>query len=139
EPIAVSGLNPHAGEDGLFGDEETATIGPAIQSAVTEGIPAVGPIPADALWPAAVKGTYHYVVVMYHDQGHAPFKAVFRDSGVNVTVGLPILGTSVDHGPAFDIAGKGVARETSLYEAIELAVALLPIWPAATQRLSRTT
>jgi 4-hydroxy-L-threonine phosphate dehydrogenase PdxA len=80
------------------------------------------------LWPAAVKGTYRYLVALYHDQGHAPFKAVFGDAGVNITVGLPVVRTSVDHGTAFDIAGTGVAREESLVHAIKLAVELAPGW-----------
>jgi 4-hydroxythreonine-4-phosphate dehydrogenase len=128
EPIAVAGLNPHAGEGGVFGNEEISEIAPAIEQAVARGIPAVGPVPADALWPAAVKGTYRYLVALYHDQGHAPFKAVFGDAGVNITVGLPVVRTSVDHGTAFDIAGTGVAREESLVHAIKLAVELAPGW-----------
>jgi 4-phospho-D-threonate 3-dehydrogenase / 4-phospho-D-erythronate 3-dehydrogenase len=128
EPIAVAGLNPHAGERGVLGSEEISEIAPAIEEAVARDIPAVGPIPADALWPAALKGTYRYLVVMYHDQGHAPFKAVFGDAGVNITVGLPVVRTSVDHGTAFDIAGTGVARDDSLLHAIELAVELEPAW-----------
>jgi 4-hydroxythreonine-4-phosphate dehydrogenase len=137
EPIAVSGLNPHAGELGVFGSEEMSEIVPAIEAAVAQGIPAIGPVPADALWPAAVAGKYHYVVVMYHDQGHAPFKAVYGDSGVNVTVGLPAVRTSVDHGTAFDIAGKGIARDDSLLHAIELAVELVPIWGDVWRSTSR--
>jgi 4-phospho-D-threonate 3-dehydrogenase / 4-phospho-D-erythronate 3-dehydrogenase len=128
EPIAVAGLNPHAGEGGVFGHEEISEIAPAIEDAVARGIPAVGPVPADALWHAAVNGTYRYLVALYHDQGHAPFKAVFGEAGVNITVGLPVVRTSVDHGTAFDIAGTGVAREDSLVHAITLAVELAPGW-----------
>ncbi len=127
-PIAVSGLNPHAGESGAFGSEEIREIEPAIKEAIKRGIPAIGPLPADALWPAAVNGDYRYLVAMYHDQGHAPFKAVFGDDGVNITVGLPVIRTSVDHGTAFDIAGRGVARERSLLHAIDAAIELMPVW-----------
>jgi 4-hydroxythreonine-4-phosphate dehydrogenase len=126
--IAVAGLNPHAGENRLFGSEDVDVIAPAIAAARTGGINAVGPIPADALMPAAVRGKYHFVVACYHDQGHAPFKAVYGDDGVNITVGLPIVRVSVDHGTAFDIAGTGVAREASLVLAIQRAAALAPGW-----------
>ena len=139
EPIAVAGLNPHAGEQGVFGSEELSEITPAIEEAVRRGIPAVGPVPADALWPAAVKGSYRYLVFMYHDQGHAPFKALFGDAGVNITVGLPVLRTSVDHGTAFDIAGMGIAREDSLLHAIELAVELVPAWAAVWRSIGRSS
>ncbi len=138
-PIAVFGLNPHAGERGAFGDEEIREIEPAIKEAITKGIPAVGPLPADALWPAAVNGAYRYLVAMYHDQGHAAFKAVFGDAGVNITVGLPVVRTSVDHGTAFDIAGRGVARERSLLHAIELAIELMPVWAGTYRSLSGRT
>ncbi|HEY8498835.1 MAG TPA: 4-hydroxythreonine-4-phosphate dehydrogenase PdxA [Limnochordales bacterium] len=128
EPVAVAGLNPHAGEGGLFGTEERDIIGPAVEAARLEGIPAVGPRPADVIFPKAARGEYRYVVAMYHDQGHAVFKSLFFDEGVNVTVGLPVIRTSVDHGTAFDIAGKGVAREASLVAAIDLAARLGPKW-----------
>jgi 4-hydroxythreonine-4-phosphate dehydrogenase len=126
--IGVAGLNPHAGEHRLFGDEDADIIEPAVRAARAEGIDVVGPIPADALIPAAVRGKYQFIVVCYHDQGHAPFKAVYGDDGVNITVGLPIVRVSVDHGTAFDIAGKGVAREASLVLAMQRAAALAPGW-----------
>jgi 4-hydroxythreonine-4-phosphate dehydrogenase len=128
EAIAVAGVNPHAGENGLFGDEEARQVEPAIAAARRQGIPVVGPLPADALWPAAVAGRHRLLVTMYHDQGHAPFKAVYGDRGVNITVGLPVLRTSVDHGTAFDIAGRGIAREASLVQALSLARDLAPGW-----------
>jgi 4-phospho-D-threonate 3-dehydrogenase / 4-phospho-D-erythronate 3-dehydrogenase len=136
EPIAVSGLNPHAGEGGVFGNEEALEIAPAIADAVARGIPAIGPLPADALWPAAVNGKYRFIVVMYHDQGHAPFKSMYGDSGVNITVGLPVVRTSVDHGTAFDIAGTGIAREESLLHAIDLAIELAPSWARVWRSIS---
>jgi 4-hydroxythreonine-4-phosphate dehydrogenase len=126
--IAVTGLNPHAGENGLFGSEDADVIAPCIAVARAEGIDAVGPLPADALIPAAVRGKFHFVVACYHDQGHAPFKSVYGDAGVNITVGLPVVRVSVDHGTAFDIAGKGIAREASLVLATERAAALAPNW-----------
>ena len=128
ETIAVAGLNPHAGEGGLFGREEIETIAPAVRAAQAEGIPAVGPLPADVLFPRAAKGIYSFVIAMYHDQGHAVFKTLYFDEGVNVTVGLPVIRTSVDHGTAFDIAGQGIASEASLVEAIRLAAQLGPVW-----------
>ncbi|WP_374713656.1 4-hydroxythreonine-4-phosphate dehydrogenase PdxA [Symbiobacterium terraclitae] len=128
ETIAVSGLNPHAGEGGLFGTEEAAAILPAVATARQRGIPVEGPVPGDALFPRALKGAYNFVIAMYHDQGHIPFKTAFFDQGVNITVGLPVIRTSVDHGTAFDIAGKGVASEESLLEAIALAARLAPHW-----------
>jgi 4-hydroxythreonine-4-phosphate dehydrogenase len=128
ERIGVAGLNPHAGESRLFGDEDADIIQPAVAAAQAEGINAVGPIPADALMPAAVRGDFKLVVACYHDQGHAPFKSVYGDAGVNITVGLPVVRVSVDHGTAFDIAGKGIAREASLVLAAERAAALVPGW-----------
>lgn len=128
ETIAVAGLNPHAGEGGLFGREEIETITPAVLTAQALGIPAVGPLPADVLFPRAAQGRYAFVIALYHDQGHAVFKTLYFDEGVNVTVGLPIIRTSVDHGTAFDIAGQGIANEASLVEAIRLAAQLGPKW-----------
>jgi len=130
--VAVCGLNPHAGEGGLFGDEEQVAIQPAIGDARAEGIDATGPYPADTLMSRAAGGEFDCVVAMYHDQGHAPVKALgFRYddlrkvwtgmSGVNVTVGLPILRVSVDHGTAFDRAGQGTANPESMIEAILVA------------------
>lgn len=130
ERIGVAGLNPHAGENRIFGDEDADVLEPAVARAQARGINAVGPLPADALIPAAVKGRWEMVVVCYHDQGHAPFKAVYGDDGVNITVGLPVVRVSVDHGTAFDIAGQGVAREASLVLACRRAAALAPGWGA---------
>jgi 4-hydroxythreonine-4-phosphate dehydrogenase len=127
-PIALAGLNPHAGEHRLFGDEDADVLEPAVRAARAEGINVVGPLPADAVIPAAVRGKYRYVVVCYHDQGHVAFKAVYGDDGVNITVGLPVVRVSVDHGTAFDIAGTGVARESSLVLAVQRAAALAPDW-----------
>lgn len=128
EPIGLAGLNPHAGEGGLFGREELEVLEPAVARARARGLNVVGPLPADALIPAAVRGKWRIVVVCYHDQGHAPFKAVFGDNGVNITVGLPVVRVSVDHGTAFDIAGKGVAREDSLVLSCRRAAQLAPGW-----------
>ncbi|MBV2366966.1 4-hydroxythreonine-4-phosphate dehydrogenase PdxA [Streptomonospora nanhaiensis] len=128
EAIGVAGLNPHAGENRLFGDEDADVLEPAVARARAAGINASGPLPADALIPAAVKGKWKLVVVCYHDQGHAPFKAVYGDDGVNITVGLPVVRVSVDHGTAFDIAGQGIARESSLVLAIRRAAELAPGW-----------
>jgi 4-hydroxythreonine-4-phosphate dehydrogenase len=119
--IAVAGLNPHAGEHGLFGREEIDEISPAIEAARAEGIDAVGPVPPDSLYLKAYRGGYDAIVAMYHDQGHIPQKLVAFEEAVNVTLGLPILRTSVDHGTAFDIAGKGIADATNMVRAIEYA------------------
>lgn len=125
--IAVCGINPHAGENGLFGyGEEEEKIVPGLEKAQAEGIDAVGPLPADTLFFRAVRGDFDIVVAMYHDQGHGPVKVLGLDAGVNITVGLPIIRTSVDHGTAFDIAGKGIADEKSLMEAMRQAVELAP-------------
>ena len=128
EPIGLAGLNPHAGEGGLFGREDAEVLAPAAARARARGLNVTGPLPADALIPAAVKGKWRLVVVCYHDQGHAPFKAVYGDNGVNITVGLPVVRVSVDHGTAFDIAGKGVAREESLVLSCRRAAQLAPGW-----------
>jgi 4-hydroxythreonine-4-phosphate dehydrogenase len=119
--IAVAGLNPHAGEGGLFGDEEIREIAPAVEDARREGIDASGPWPADTLFWRAAQGEFDFVVAMYHDQGHVPVKLAGFDEGVNVTLGLPFLRTSVDHGTAFDIAGRGRARWQSMAAAIRVA------------------
>lgn len=125
--IAVCGINPHAGENGLFGyGEEEEKVIPGVERAQAEGINAVGPLPADTLFFRAVRGDFDIVVAMYHDQGHGPVKVLGLDAGVNITVGLPIIRTSVDHGTAFDIAGKGIADEKSLMEAMRQAVELAP-------------
>jgi 4-hydroxythreonine-4-phosphate dehydrogenase len=123
--IAVCGINPHAGENGLFGHgEEASKIDPAIAEVVAEGIDAVGPLPADTLFFRARRGDFDCVVAMYHDQGHGPVKVLGLEAGVNVTIGLPVVRTSVDHGTAFDIAGTGVADERSMVEALRQAVTL---------------
>ncbi len=133
--IGVAGLNPHSSEGGLFGDEEEKEIIPAIETAQSLGINAEGPVPADTLFSKVKGGMYDIAVAMYHDQGHIPIKVtgfVFNNQsqkwesvkGVNITLGLPIIRTSVDHGTAFDQAGKGTANEESLIHAIEYAVKL---------------
>lgn len=119
--IAVAGVNPHAGENGLFGDEDAERIRPAVERAVEEGIEASGPWAADTIFSRAKNGEFDMVVVQYHDQGHVPIKLLGFESGVNVTVGLPFFRTSVDHGTAFDIAGTGKADHTSLEAALDLA------------------
>jgi len=134
--IAVCGLNPHAGEDGLFGDEEKTQILPAIEDARRAGLDVYGPLPADTLFSRARGGEFDIVVAMYHDQGHIPVKTVgftYDDatkrwtglSGVNVTVGLPFLRVSVDHGTAFDRAWKGIANPESMLEALDVAIRML--------------
>jgi 4-hydroxythreonine-4-phosphate dehydrogenase len=119
--VAVAGLNPHAGENGLFGTEDAEQIAPAVAAAVEEGIEATGPHPPDTVMMRARTGVYDIVVVQYHDQGHIPIKLMGFDTGVNVTVGLPFFRTSVDHGTAFDIAGTGKADPASLRAALDLA------------------
>ena len=122
--IAVVGLNPHAGEGGLFGDEEKMVIIPAIRKASCMIKNIHGPLPADAVFYEALKGKFDAVVAMYHDQALAPFKTLYFNTGVNLTLGLPFIRTSPDHGTAFDIAGKGIADATSMKEAILLACQL---------------
>ncbi|WP_253205636.1 4-hydroxythreonine-4-phosphate dehydrogenase PdxA [Clostridium estertheticum] len=125
--IAVCGVNPHAGENGLFGyGEEEREILPAVKRAELEGIIVNGPIPADTVFYRTLKGEFDIVVVMYHDQGHIPVKVLGFANGVNITVGLPKIRTSVDHGTAFDIAGKGIADEQSMIEAMRQAIELAP-------------
>jgi len=125
--IAVAGLNPHASDGGLFGTEERDKIAPAVEAANKEGMKAFGPIPPDTVFVRANKGEFDGVVAMYHDQGHIPVKLLAFESGVNVTIGLPIIRTSVDHGTAYDIAGKGVADEKSMVEAITLAAKMAAV------------
>ena len=120
--IAVAGLNPHASEGGIFGDEEAERIEPAIQAARARGLDVSDPQPPDTVFLRATKGAYDIVVAQYHDQGHIPMKLLAFDSGVNVSYGLPIIRTSVDHGTAFDIAGKGIAVESSMLAAIDVAL-----------------
>jgi 4-hydroxythreonine-4-phosphate dehydrogenase len=125
--IAVCGINPHAGEHGLFGrGEEEKKLQPAIDKLRAEGIEVEGPLPADTLFFRAGRGDFDLVVAMYHDQGHGPVKVLGLEAGVNVTVGLPFVRTSVDHGTAFDIAGTGKADERSMIEALRQAVVLAP-------------
>ncbi|MBX6342799.1 MAG: 4-hydroxythreonine-4-phosphate dehydrogenase PdxA [Thermomicrobiaceae bacterium] len=119
--VAVAGLNPHASEGGLFGDQEATAIIPAVRAARARGIDVSDPLPPDTVFLRAVNGEFDIVVAMYHDQGHIPMKLLAFDSGVNVSIGLPIIRTSVDHGTAFDIAGTGKAREASMLAAIEVA------------------
>ena len=118
--IAVAGLNPHSGEGGIFGREEIEEIEPAIAACKAEGINVSGPVAPDTVFLKALKGEYDMVVVHYHDQGHIPLKLLAFDSGVNITVGLDVVRTSVDHGTAFDIAGKMIASEESMLKAIEM-------------------
>ncbi|MBL7968335.1 MAG: 4-hydroxythreonine-4-phosphate dehydrogenase PdxA [Prolixibacteraceae bacterium] len=133
--IGVAGLNPHAGDGGLFGDEEVLEITPAVEQAKAEGIHAEGPFPPDTLFALASGGRFDGCVAMYHDQGHIPFKlagfvwdeetgSMKSVKGVNITLGLPIIRTSVDHGTAFEIAGKGIASPDALVYAIEYAIKL---------------
>lgn len=120
--IAVAGLNPHAGEAGIFGDEEIKEIIPAVNEAQASGISVSGPYPADTLFHKAYNGEFDIIVCMYHDQGLIPLKMIAFDKAVNVTIGLPIIRTSPDHGTAYDIAWKGIANPSSMNEAIKLAV-----------------
>lgn len=122
--IAVCGVNPHAGENGLFGREELEVLQPAVAALRAAGIDAVGPLPADSVFPKAARGAYDAVIAAYHDQGLVPVKLAAFGSAVNVTLGLPFVRTSVDHGTAFDIAARGTADPGSLLEAMRLAVAL---------------
>ena len=123
--IGVCAINPHAGEHGLFGyGEEEEKIAPGIRAAVADGIDASGPLPADTAFFLAGRGDYDLIVAMYHDQGHGPIKVLGIEEGVNITVGLPVIRTSVDHGTAFDIAGRGIVDTRSMVEALRQAVEL---------------
>jgi 4-hydroxythreonine-4-phosphate dehydrogenase len=122
--LAVAGLNPHAGENGVLGDEEDRVLRPAIEAARTSGLDVAGPFPGDTVFLRAVRGEFDCVVACYHDQGLIPIKMVAFGSAVNVTLGLPILRTSVDHGTAFDIAGRGIADPSSMIAAVLLAARL---------------
>ena len=119
--LAVSGLNPHAGEDGLLGAEDGAVIAPVCDRLRAEGMQIAGPLPADTMFHAEARARYDVAVLMYHDQALIPAKALAFDTGVNVTLGLPIIRTSPDHGTAFGIAGKGLASPSSMIEAIRMA------------------
>ena len=122
--LAVAGLNPHGGEKGLFGREEMEVIGPAVVEAQTRGYRVAGSVPADSVFHQALEGRYDGVLSLYHDQGHIPLKLTSMDDGVNVTLGIPIVRTSVDHGTAYDIAGRNLAREHSLCAAFKMAARL---------------
>jgi 4-hydroxythreonine-4-phosphate dehydrogenase len=122
--LALAGLNPHAGEEGVLGDEEQRTLRPAVQDARERGVDIAGPFPGDTIFVRASRGEFDAVIACYHDQGLIPVKLLAFGHSVNVTLGLPIVRTSVDHGTAFDIAGKNVADPTSMIEAILLAAAL---------------
>ena len=119
--LAIAGLNPHAGEDGALGEEDRAVVAPAVDRLKAEGIDARGPLPADTLFHAAARATYDAALAMYHDQALIPIKTLAFDHAVNVTLGLPFVRTSPDHGTAFDIAGRGIARPDSLIAALRLA------------------
>ncbi len=123
--IAVAALNPHASDGGLLGDEEDAEIRPAVEEARAQGIEATGPVPGDSVFNLAIDGKFDAVLAMYHDQGHIPIKVHDFARSISVNLGLPFIRTSVDHGTAFDIAGKGVADATSMREAIKAAVSLV--------------
>ncbi|MDT0541664.1 MULTISPECIES: 4-hydroxythreonine-4-phosphate dehydrogenase PdxA [Streptomyces] len=132
--IGVCGINPHAGENGLFGyGEEGEKIVPALEKLRAEGVDARGPLPADTAFFLASRGDYDLIVAMYHDQGHGPVKVLGIEAGVNLTVGLPVIRTSVDHGTAFDIAGTGTAEAGSMVEALRQAaeMATVPLAPPA--------
>jgi len=122
--LAVAALNPHGGEDGMFGREERTIIRPAVRDCSARGISVSGPVPADSLFHRAARGDHDAVVCMYHDQGLGPFKLLHFTDGVNLTLGLPLVRTSVDHGTAYDIAGRGVADARSMKQAILLAAEL---------------
>jgi 4-hydroxythreonine-4-phosphate dehydrogenase len=132
--LGVAALNPHAGDGGLFGDEEANHIAPAVRAARAEGIEVSGPWPSDTLFQRARKGAFDGIVAMYHDQGHIALKLLGGLRAVNVSVGLPLIRTSVAHGTAYDIAGRGIADATSLVEAVRVAAQL-----AATRTRSRET
>jgi len=126
--LAVAALNPHAGEHGLFGHEELEEIEPAVKKAQSEGLNVTGPIPADSVFYKALQGDFDAVLSLYHDQGHIATKMVDFERTISLTLGLPFLRTSVDHGTALDIAGKGIATSTSMEEAIRLAAQYAPVY-----------
>jgi 4-hydroxythreonine-4-phosphate dehydrogenase len=127
--LAVAALNPHASDGGLFGDEEAKIIRPAVEQAKQAGIDVTGPLPADTLFVQAQRGAFDGIVAMYHDQGHIALKLLTGLAAVNVTLGLPIVRTSVAHGTAYDIAGKGIADYRSLLEATRVAAKLILTQP----------
>jgi 4-phospho-D-threonate 3-dehydrogenase / 4-phospho-D-erythronate 3-dehydrogenase len=122
--IAVCGLNPHAGENRLLGDEDARFIAPAVAAAKERGIDCAGPLPADTLFLKAARGDYDLIVAMYHDQGHIPIKLLAFEDTVNVSLGIPVIRTSVDHGTAFDIAGKGIADAANMKAALRMAAVM---------------
>ena len=122
--IAAAALNPHGSDGGLLGNEEAEEIAPAVQEARERGINVVGPIPADIVFHQAIQGRYDTVLCMYHDQGHIPVKVYGFEESITANLGLPFVRTSVDHGTAFDIAGKGIADQVSMLESIRLAIGL---------------
>lgn len=124
--MAVAGLNPHSGEHGLFGEEEEREIRPAVEALLREGYRVAGPVSADSVFAQALGGKYNSVLSLYHDQGHIAAKTLDFERTVAITAGMPILRTSVDHGTAFDIAGKGLASAVSLCEAIRVAARYSP-------------
>jgi 4-hydroxythreonine-4-phosphate dehydrogenase len=130
----VAGLNPHAGEHGLFGREEEIAIAPAIAACRARGVNVSGPFPGDTIFVRAVRGEFDAVIACYHDQGLIPVKLVAFGQAVNVTLGLPIVRTSVDHGTAFDIAGRGIADPGSMIAAVKLAARLARSRPAGQVR-----
>ncbi len=132
--IAVCGLNPHAGEHGLFGEEDERFILPAIQAAAAQGIHCTGPHAGDTVFLQAFRGAYDLVVAMYHDQGHIPMKLIDFEGGVNISLGIPIIRTSVDHGTAFDIAGKNQADPRSMKQAMRMAARMAGTRRAAAER-----
>jgi 4-hydroxythreonine-4-phosphate dehydrogenase len=125
--VAVAGLNPHCGEGGLYGSEDEEQVVPAVRAACAEGIAASGPIPGDVVFEQAIDGKFDIVVAQFHDQGHIPAKLIGRHDTVNITAGLPVLRTSVDHGTAFDIAWKGVAKPHNMKAAIAMARRMRPV------------
>jgi len=127
--LAIAGLNPHAGENGTMGREDIDIVAPAVAQLQAQGIDAFGPLPPDTMFHAAARARYDVAICMYHDQGLIPAKTLAFDSGVNTTLGLPFIRTSPDHGTAFDIAGKGIANESSLIAAIALAARLVASAP----------
>jgi 4-phospho-D-threonate 3-dehydrogenase / 4-phospho-D-erythronate 3-dehydrogenase len=122
--IAVCGLNPHAGENGLLGEEDAEFIAPAVAAAKERGVNCAGPLPADTLFLKAARGDYDLIVAMYHDQGHIPIKLLSFEDTVNVSLGIPVIRTSVDHGTAFDIAGKGIADAANMKAALRMAAVM---------------
>ena len=134
--LVIAGLNPHAGEDGALGEEDRTIVAPAVARLVAEGIDAKGPLPADSLFHRDARARYDAALCMYHDQALIPIKTLAFDHAVNVTLGLPFVRTSPDHGTAFDIAGKGVADATSLVAALRLAARLATADEAARPRAS---